>query len=74
MTDSLYDSIRRVCAEHWDFDRCRNCPLMEKWGDALICKLLGPPGCWADEKELADMIGYKKQNRFLDFIGVEIED
>ena len=72
MTNSLYDSIRRVCAEHWDFDRCRNCPLMNELEG--VCKLFGPPGCWADEKELADMIGYKKQNRFLDFIGVEIED
>ena len=70
----MYKTIRKKCLSHLGSGGRLNCPLMEKWGDALICKLLGPPGCWPDEKELADMIGYKKQNRFLDFIGVEIED
>ena len=49
----------------------------EEWNDDPMCKLFGPPGCWPDEKELADMIGYKKPTlweRFLNFIGVEIED
>lgn len=58
-----------------------SCPLMEafdeEWNDDPMCKLFGPPGCWPDEKELEDMVGYKKPTlweRFLNFIGVEIED
>ena len=75
MTNSLYDEARQVCAGSWDFDRCRNCPIRDDFDGT--CTLFGPPGCWPDEKELADMIGYKKPTlweRFLNFIGVEIED
>lgn len=81
MTDSLYSEVRLVCAEHWDLNGCRNCPLMEAFDEELndgpMCKLFGPPGCWPDENKIAELLGYKRLTlweRFLIFIGVEIED